>query len=710
MVISDTQIKSIDVSNLKGVGPKISASLNRLKIFTLFDLVFHFPFRYQDRTFISKVADLNADSGTVLLCLKVTTVEGFVGSRGKVLKILFADDTGPIEASFFNTYSTFVHNFTPGRRVLAYGSVKPDYMTGRPSLVHPEITFLQTNESITTEEYLTPIYPATEGLGQAILRKTVKTALDLIKKTPLKEILPRNVNPYGLSLTDALNIVHYPHPAADHSPLLPQNLKAFERICYEELVAYQLCLLLLKTSNNSHKAALSVTFNAQLNDDFLHSLNFRPTGAQLRVFNEISEDLSKDRPMARLVHGDVGSGKTLVAIMSALQVIKAGGQCVLLSPTDILARQHFAKCSALLNTFDVNCVLLTAAERKSERERVLNAIHSGDAQFIIGTHAVFQEDVSYKHLALVIIDEQHRFGIEQRMALLNKAPAGTSVHQLVMTATPIPRTLQLALYSDLDVSTIDELPPGRSPIITALINMSRKDEVIARLADVCRRHIQAYWVCPHIDESENDEVASVKSIYEELSAKLPHLKIGLLHGQMNGKQKNTVMEEFAAGKINILVATTIIEVGVDVPNATIMIINNAERLGLAQLHQLRGRVGRGSAQSYCLLLHNADPNNPIAQKRLQIMRTSNDGFKIATEDLALRGPGEIIGTKQAGFDTFKVADVTRDHRLIESARNSALYLKDNDNSAAEELIRRWFHQYLNARNDTNNGNSVSQSP
>ena len=354
-------------------------------------------------------------------------------------------------------------------------------------------------------------------------------------------------------------------------------------------------------------------------------------------------------------------------------------------------------------------MLLTASERKSDRLNLLKSISDGSAQFIIGTHAVFQDDVIYKHLALVIIDEQHRFGIEQRVALLNKAPQGTSAHQLVMTATPIPRTLQLALYSDLDVSTIDELPPGRSPIITALIHMTRKDDVIARLNAVCCRGTQAYWVCPHIEEGEDDDIASAKNVYEELSHKLPHLKIGLLHGQMNSKQKNIVMEEFAAGKISILVATTIIEVGVDVPNATIMIINNAERLGLAQLHQLRGRVGRGSAQSYCLLLHNADPENQIAQKRLQIMRTSNDGFRIATEDLALRGPGEIIGTKQAGFDTFKVADVTRDHRLIESARNSALYLKENEIKAAEDLIRRWFPQYLTARDDKNDGHSVSQS-
>ena len=709
MITSDAQIKNIDVSNLKGVGPKISSSLNRLKIFSLFDLIFHFPFRYQDRTFISKVSDLTTDSKTVLLCLKVKAVEGFVGSRGKVLKILFADDTGVIEASFFNTYATFVHNFTSGRRVLAYGSIKPDYMTGRPSLIHPEITFLQTDEEIVTEEFLTPIYPSTEGLGQAILRKTIKTALDLIHKAPLPEILPKNLNPYGISLNDAINDVHYPHPQSDHAPLLPQNLTAFERICYEELIAYQLCLLLLKVSNSSHKAALSVTFNAQLSDNFLKSLSFKPTTAQLRVFNEILDDLKKEVPMARLVHGDVGSGKTLVAIMSALQVIKAGGQCVLLSPTDILARQHFAKCSALLKAFNVNCVLLTASERKSDRLNLLKSISDGSAQFIIGTHAMFQDDVIYKHLALVIIDEQHRFGIEQRVALLNKAPQGTSAHQLVMTATPIPRTLQLALYSDLDVSTIDELPPGRSPIITALIHMTRKDDVIARLNAVCCRGTQAYWVCPHIEEGEDDDIASAKNVYEELSHKLPHLKIGLLHGQMNSKQKNIVMEEFAAGKISILVATTIIEVGVDVPNATIMIINNAERLGLAQLHQLRGRVGRGSAQSYCLLLHNADPENQIAQKRLQIMRTSNDGFKIATEDLALRGPGEIIGTKQAGFDTFKVADVTRDHRLIESARNSALYLKENEIKAAEDLIRRWFPQYLTARDDKNDGHSVSQS-
>ena len=706
MSLSDTQIKNIKVVDLKGVGPKISVSLNRLGIFSLFDLLFHLPFRYQDRTYISKVADLKADNSTVLLCLKVNTIKGFVGSRGKVLKIVFEDETGTIEANFFNTYSTFVHNFTTGRRILAYGQVKPDFLTGRPSLVHPEITFLHPNEEITTEETLTPIYPSTEGLSQAILRKTIKTALEIIKQSPLHEILPQHVNPYKESLNAALNNLHYPKPNADHSQIIPQETASFERICFEELIAYQLCLLLLKSSNSNHNAAMSVPFNAALNDAFLQSLPFKPTGAQYRVFNEIMEDLNHPQAMARLVHGDVGSGKTLVALMVALQVIKAGGQCVLLAPTEILARQHFAKCLHFLKNFNINCALLYSSQRKSERERALLQIADGSAQFIIGTHAVFQKEVTYKNLALAIIDEQHRFGIDQRMALLRKAPAGTAAHQLVMTATPIPRTLQLALYSDLDVSTLDELPPGRTPIVTALIKDDRKDEVIARLKAVCAQGTQAYWVCPHIEDNE-EEIASAKSVYEDLLKKLPQFTIGIIHGQMSTQQKNEVMESFARGIIRILVATTIIEVGVDVPNASIMIINNAERLGLAQLHQLRGRVGRGAKQSYCLLLHKADPDNIIAQKRLQIMRSSTDGFKIAQEDLLLRGPGEIIGTKQAGFDAFKVADVNRDHRLIESARNAALDLKENDKNAALELIKRWFPNYLSPNSETKNGNSVS---
>ena len=469
---------------------------------------------------------------------------------------------------------------------------------------------------------------------------------------------------------------------------------SFKRICFEELIAYQLTLLSLKRRNEINLSR-EIKVNQDGIDSFIKSLPFSLTNAQLRSFNEISADMEKDKPMVRLLHGDVGSGKTMVAVLSMLDVFFAGFQSVLLAPTELLANQHFDKVNALLEPLNVKCVLLTSSVKGTKREAALKAIADGSAHVIIGTHAVFQAEVTYKNLALAIIDEQHRFGIDQRVALLHKAPIGLTLHQLVMTATPIPRTLQLALFSDLDVSKLDELPQGRKPITTAVMSDEKKGQIVNRLKEVCSKGTQVYWVCPNIEESE-DETANVTETYKYLKKSLPNLKIGLVHGQLSSVDKNKVMKGFLDKKYDILVATTIIEVGVDVPNASIIIIEGADKLGLAQLHQLRGRVGRGAKESFCILVYkkNDDVDHDIAMQRLAIMKSTNDGFKIAAEDLKLRGPGEVLGQKQKGFDLFRVVDVNRDIDLIEPARNVALDLIKNDIETSKALVKRWFPNFV----------------
>ncbi|MGN1281140.1 MAG: ATP-dependent DNA helicase RecG [Succinivibrio sp.] len=420
---------------------------------------------------------------------------------------------------------------------------------------------------------------------------------------------------------------------------------------------------------------------------------FELKGAQARAIEDIGNDLSRQTPMIRLLHGDVGTGKTIVAIASCLRVCQSQGQSVVLAPTELLCQQHYKVFEKLLSPLGINVVMLTSSLKGSKRTQTLEDIRNGKAQVIVGTHSVFQADVEYKSLYLAIIDEQHRFGIEQRVALLHKAPKGLTVHQLVMTATPIPRTLQLALFSDLDVSLLDELPKNRKPVTTAVMSDENKDKIISRLKTVCKDGTQVYWVCPNIEENE-EENASAQASYKYLKHKLPELNIGLIHGQQKIQDRNKIMRDFIDNKISILVATTIIEVGVDVPNASIIIIEGADRLGLAQLHQLRGRVGRGSKESYCILVYKkTESDNEIAMQRLSIMRSTSDGFKIATEDLKLRGPGEVLGNRQAGFDLFRVVDVNRDFQLVEVARKIALTLIKNDLDICKLLIRRWFPKY-----------------
>ncbi|SPT72243.1 ATP-dependent DNA helicase recG [Anaerobiospirillum thomasii] len=689
MAGSDIQYQTTPLTNLKGVGPKFALKFNNLNLYTIYDLIFNMPYRYEDRTVITQIADIKEERHSVQLLCTVEGINNMAASRAKILKVNVKDDSGRIDLIFFNTYMSFMQNFTRGKKLLILGQAKYD-MYGKLNIMHPEIEFLQHNEDINLSKTLTPVYHLTDKLPQKIMRKCQSEALNLLKLQPFEELLPKPLNPFDLDINQALQLCHNPYPNDNHEPFILELEPFFKRLCYEELIAYQLMLLSFREKLDA-KEAPQFNLNHKLNDSLLDSLPFKPTHAQIRVFDEIMQDISQSRPMHRLVHGDVGSGKTLVAIMVALQIAINGAQVALLAPTELLAMQHFFKFNEILQAFNIPIAILHSSQSARERSHALNLIRSGEARIIIGTHSLYQSDVIYNNLACVIIDEQHRFGIDQRLSLMNKAPEGLAAHLLIMTATPIPRTLQLALYSDLDVSTIDELPPNRTPVITTTLQDTRRSELVERVRLLLDKGVQVYWVCPAIDENENSDCVSVNEIYNYLQKQIPDYRVGLLHGKMNNLQKRTIMNEFINGNISILVATTIIEVGVDVPNASVMIIESSQRMGLAQLHQLRGRVGRGSKQSYCILVYSSEAMTEIGSSRLSVMKSTNNGFEIATEDLKLRGPGEVIGNAQSGFNTFKVADVSRDNELINGSRDAAMKII-KDETLSNKLKQRWFPQ------------------
>ena len=694
----DAQYRSVPIDVIKGVGQSYADKLHALGLNSLYDLLINLPFRYLDKTKVQTAAELaehaDPDAPKCLVSVVVTGTS-FRGQHGRILVIRAQDDTGVIEFQFFNYHAKFAMAFKPGQHLAAFGAPKYNEYSRCMTMSHPELTFLKPGEKIATEKTLSPIYHLTEKLPQKIMGRIEQEALGIMTSQPLTELIPAELLPANLrcTLTEALLTCHYPAPCEDGSLPLPHELPQFERIALEEITAYLAAMRAVK-ARQQIKNAEPIYCSESLQKEFLATLPYKPTGAQLRVMEEIAEDMNSPHPMVRLVNGDVGSGKTLVAVMTALHAVKAGRQAVLLAPTEILAHQHYEKCAALLAPFEVQCAFLSSRLNAAERRRIYAQIADGTLQFIIGTHAVFQDKVVYEDLALVIIDEQHRFGTRERQAILNKGPQDYTPHLLSLSATPIPRTLQLALYSDLAVSQLDEMPPGRSPIITAVISRSAKDKAIARLNANLSSGVQAYWVCPLIEDSEELETTSVKEIYTELTERLPQCRIGFIHGQMSEEKKNQVMEDFASGKIQLLIATTVIEVGVDVPNATIMVIDNAERMGLAQLHQLRGRVGRGQKQSYCLLIYDEHKVTDLAAQRLQIIRTTTDGFAIAAQDLSLRGPGDVVGTKQAGFDIFRLADPARDLHLTEDARRIAAAITQDHPDLAADLIARWFPQYL----------------
>lgn len=676
-------LQVIPVTRLKGVGDNLAAKLAKLNLHTVQDLLFHLPLRYQDRTRITPIGALQPNREAVIEG-QIRVCDVVYGKRRSLLCML-QDSTGTIALRFYHFSNAQKQRLSPGARLRCYGEARRG--AAGLEIYHPEYQHLdeQTGE-IHLEQSLTPVYPTTEGLGQVRLRKLVEQALQLANADNLPELLPGIVN--DIELLDALRFLHAPSRQVSVDELLEGQHPCQRRLAFEELLAHHLTLLKVR-ARIQRQAALPLTRD-DLRDRFLASLPFPLTSAQLRVSEEIAEDLVKASPMLRLVQGDVGSGKTLVAALAALRAVSSGVQVALMAPTEILAEQHRINFQHWLAPFGIEVAALTGRLKATEKRRQLERLACGEAQVAVGTHALIQDDVAFAHLGLIIIDEQHRFGVQQRLNLRNARQHGGDrlPHQLIMTATPIPRTLAMSAYADLDCSIIDQLPPGRTPVETVVVSNSRRDQVVARVSEACRQQRQAYWVCTLIEESDVLEAQAAEATAEELSGALPHLRVALLHGRIKAPEKEQIMAAFKQGEVDLLVATTVIEVGVDVPNASLMIIENPERLGLAQLHQLRGRVGRGSAASHCVLLYGS-PLTKTARARLQVMRDSNDGFVIAEKDLEIRGPGEVLGTRQTGEMQFKVADLQRDACLLPQVREVALRLQtEPDRSAA--LIRRWL--------------------
>lgn len=558
-------------------------------------------------------------------------------------------------------------------------------------MIHPEYRILRENQEATTNESLTPIYPATDGVQQGRLRNLTDQALRQMQDAPPSELLPKDVTTkLGMpSLAEAIRYLHRPPPDADVQQISGGKHPCQQRLAFEELLAHYLSLRSLRALAKTENAP-ALLGGSSMVSDFINDLPFDLTGAQQRVIDEILSDLSEPHPMMRLIQGDVGSGKTVVAAIACLKAIACGVQAAIMAPTEILAEQHWRNFSDWFRSLDIEPAWLSGSQRAAARRESLLAIADGRGQLVVGTHALFQEGVDFKQLALVVIDEQHRFGVHQRMALRDKGvSAGGHPHQLVMTATPIPRTLAMAAYADLDTSVIDELPPGRQPVSTIAVPDSRRNEIIERVRSACASGQQAYWVCPLIEESDVLDYQAAAASYQMLTEVLPDLRVGLVHGRMRPTEKEQGMRAFKEGLIQVLVATTVIEVGVDVPSASLMIIENAERMGLSQLHQLRGRVGRGASQSHCVLLYKP-PLGRIAKQRLAVLRDTNDGFVVAQRDLELRGPGELLGTRQTGLPDYRIANLVRDAELMPQVQITAEAMRKNAETTAAAIVRRWL--------------------
>lgn len=665
------KLDKIPLDSLKGVGSKMLEKLERLGLATVQDLLFHLPLRYEDRTQVWPIGDLPPGlHGAVEGEIQDTQL---VMGRRRMLVCRISDGTGTLTLRFFNFTAAQKNSLAQGRLMRCFGEVRP----GKYGLemAHPEYKLLGDDQAGQTESALTPVYPTTEGLRQLTLRNLTDQALAQLDLYGVEELLPAGLYPHQIELAAALRLLHRPPPSVALPLLENGQHPAQQRLVLEELLAHNLSVLKVRAQSQT-QLARALKPAPKLVEQLLGALPFKPTGAQSRVVAEIGKDLQQSHPMMRLVQGDVGSGKTLVAALAALQAIGNGCQVGLMAPTELLAEQHAINFAKWLEPLGIQVGWLAGKQKGKAREEALAAIADGSVKMVVGTHAIFQEQVVFQRLALVIIDEQHRFGVHQRLALREKGEReGVHPHQLIMTATPIPRTLAMTAYADLDTSVIDELPPGRTPITTVALPDSRRQDVIERVRLACTEGKQAYWVCTLIEESEVLECQAAEDTAAELQNLLPGLHIGLVHGRMRPVEKQRVMEEFKAGILQLLVATTVIEVGVDVPNASLMIIENPERLGLAQLHQLRGRVGRGAVASHCVLLYHA-PLSKTAQSRLGVLRETNDGFQIAQRDLELRGPGELLGTRQTGLADLKIADLVRDQPLIPQVQKMARFLMD----------------------------------
>lgn len=674
---------------LKGVGPKVAEKLQRLDIHSQTDLLFHLPLRYQDRSRIYPIGSLRAGeerqiSGEIQLS-EITF------GRRRMLLTRLSDGTGFITLRFFHFSNSQKDQLKRGTKLLCYGEVR----RGKIGLemTHPEYQFIKDNEALILDESLSPIYPTTEGVHQLTLRNVMSQVIARLKKDELlisslipAELLKKNHWP---AIKDALLYIHNPPVNADLHELSEGKHLSQQSLIVEELLAHHLSLRQLRVSMQKEKAPV-LNKKTELIENFLSALPFKLTGAQHKVIQDINFDLEKSAPMQRLVQGDVGSGKTVVAALAMLKAIESGYQTAIMAPTELLAEQHFQNFKNWLEPLGISVIWLSGKLKTAVKREAIEKINNAQGQVVVGTHALFQEGVEFLKLGLIVVDEQHRFGVHQRLALREKGnKQGVVPHQLIMTATPIPRTLAMTAYADLDCSVIDELPPGRIPVETVVIPESKRDAIVQRVEQVCAEGRQIYWVCTLIDESETLQAQAAEDTATLLAEALSNVRVALVHGRMKAEEKEKVMAAFKAGEIDLLVATTVIEVGVDVPNASLMIIENAERLGLAQLHQLRGRVGRGSQESACVLMYHGTLSDN-ARSRLAIMRETNDGFEIARKDLELRGPGEVLGTRQTGLMQMRIADLQRDQELIPHVAEMADQLFQHYPDFIEPLINRWI--------------------
>ena len=675
------------IQNLKGVGPKSASSLNNLGIFTIPDAVMHLPFRYEDRSFVTPIGDT---AYQVPVLIEGEIMKSTVVFRGR--RMLFTeiyDGTGKLTMRMFNFAMAQHKALEEGKMIRCYGNITPG--PNGKQMIHPQYQIFEREQPIEIEDNLTPIYPTTSGLQQNKLKKIIETSIkfceenNLLKEDPSKG----SYSKFG-NLLETLKFLHKPPVDTNITDLIEGKHPAQKVLIKEELIAHMLCAGILKNELEGRTGPLMAEESGN-EGSFLDSLPFHLTEAQKRTWREIKIDLTGKNPMRRLLQGDVGSGKTLVGALSALHANSNGWQTALLCPTEILAEQHFNSFQTWFDHLGIKTELLTGSTKAKDKKQIVKELAKGEIDILIGTHAIFQSGVDFNRLGLTIIDEQHRFGVHQRFSMLEKGgKEQLSPHQLIMTATPIPRTLAMTVYGSLETSVIDELPPGRNPVQTSSRPDSLRDKVIKRVEEVCLTGKRAYWVCTLIEDSEELEAQSAEELFKEISQSLPKLNVGLVHGRLKKDEKDSVIEKFRKGDIQLLVCTTVIEVGVDVPDATLMIIENPERLGLSQLHQLRGRVGRkANTESHCLLLYK-EPLSGMAEERIKTMEMTNDGFQIAEKDLELRGAGDIYGIRQSGLMDLKIANPIRDSELLVEAQDEALELSRNETEFAETLVKRWI--------------------
>lgn len=676
---------------LKGVGPKNALKLKKRGIETAKDILFHFPLRYEDRTHITSIAQIALSNGHKTYVILGKIIETHILYKPKPqLFCIVEDDTGQITLRFIHYAATQKEKLKIGRRIFIVGEVRAASMG--LEMIHPTYRLLSETDVPPLGKTLTPIYSTSEGLGQSFWLSMTEQVLLLLQESDyLQELLPQSVIKHFqlTSLVEAFSFIHRPSKDTNIDLLEKGYHPAQYRLILEELLAHRLATMKRREHYVKYKAH-ALCQNKEKFLLFLAQLPFSLTEAQNRVIKELHDDLKKQHPMMRLLQGDVGSGKTVVAAAVVVTAVHQGKQAAIMAPTELLAEQHYKVMQYWFQPLNINTALLTGAMSKRHKQTILKKLMNGEIQVLIGTHALFQNEIEFKDLALIVIDEQHRFGVSQRLALKQKGiDQGYAPHQLIMTATPIPRTLAMSLYSDLDYSILDQLPSGRQAISTLALSNARRDEIVSRIYHLTEKGQQAYWVCPLIEESDVLQCQAAEKTYEQLQEQLPSLRIALLHGKMRAKEKEAIMALFKKGDIDVLVATTVIEVGVDVPNASLMVIENAERLGLSQLHQLRGRVGRGALASYCILLYQA-PLGKIARARIAMLRSSQDGFKIAEKDLELRGAGEILGTRQTGNIQFKIANLVRDYKWLLNVQKIADELWLSSPEVIDLLIHRWL--------------------